>query len=112
MLVIVKERTKEIGIQRALGAKPIKVISQIISESLFLTSIAGFVGLSAGVWLVELINHLLVNGEGKMFRNPEVDIKVASIALIILVISGAIAGLLPASRAVSIKPIDAIRQEK
>ncbi|HAZ03982.1 MAG TPA: ABC transporter ATP-binding protein [Marinilabiliales bacterium] len=112
MLVIVKERTKEIGIQRALGAKPIKVISQIISESVFLTSLAGILGLSSGVWLVELINRSLANGGGDMFKNPEVDIKVASIALIVLIISGAFAGLLPASRAVSIKPIDAIRQDK
>src|SRR3989339_128598 len=111
MLVIVKERTKEIGIQRALGAKPIKVISQIISESVFLTSLAGILGLSSGVWLVELINRSLANGGGDMFKNPEVDIKVASIALIVLIISGAFAGLLPASRAVSIKPIDAIRQD-
>ncbi len=64
MLVIVKERTKEIGIQRALGAKPAKVISQIISESVFLTSVAGVLGLSAGGWLVELINKSLANGGG------------------------------------------------
>lgn len=112
MLVIVKERTKEIGIQRALGARPIKVISQIISESVFLTSIAGILGLSAGVWLVELINKSLANGGGDMFKNPEVDFQAASIALIVLIVSGAIAGLIPASRAVSIKPIEAIRQDK
>jgi putative ABC transport system permease protein len=112
MLVIVKERTKEIGIQRALGAKPGKVISQIISESVFLTSLSGILGLSAGVWLVELINKSLDGGGGDMFKNPEVDIHIATIALIILVVSGAFAGLLPASRAVSVKPIDAIRQDK
>lgn len=112
MLVIVKERTKEIGIQRAIGAKPVKIISQIMSEAVFLTSLAGILGLSAGVWLVELINKSLANGGGDMFKNPEVDIQVASIALIVLIISGAFAGLLPASRAVSVKPIDALRQEK
>jgi putative ABC transport system permease protein len=112
MLVIVKERTKEIGIQRALGAKPVKVISQIISESVFLTSLSGILGLSAGVWLVELINKAMDGGGGDMFKNPEVDIRVASIALIVLIVSGAFAGLLPASRAVSVKPIDAIRQDK
>jgi putative ABC transport system permease protein len=112
MLVIVKERTKEIGIQRALGAKPIKVISQIINESVFLTSLAGILGLTAGVWLVELINRSLEGGGGDMFKNPEVDIKIAFIALTVLIVSGAFAGLLPASRAVSVKPIDAIREEK
>jgi putative ABC transport system permease protein len=111
MLVIVKERTKEIGIQRALGAKPLKVVSQIMNESVFLTSLAGFVGLSAGVWLVEGINRAMAGGGGDMFRDPEVDIRVATIALIVLIVSGALAGLLPASRAVSIKPIEAIRQD-
>lgn len=111
MLVIVKERTKEIGIQRALGARPFKVITQIITESVFLTSLSGVLGLSAGVWLVEGINRLLAGGGGDMFKNPEVDIRVASIALIVLIVSGAFAGLLPASRAVSVKPIDAIRQD-
>ncbi len=111
MLVIVKERTKEIGIMRALGAKPLSVISQIISESVFLTSIAGFVGLSAGVWLVELINKAMQGSEGEMFKNPEVDIHIATTALIVLIVSGTIAGLLPANRAVRVKPIDAIREE-
>jgi putative ABC transport system permease protein len=111
MLVIVKERTKEIGIQRALGAKPINIITQIINEAVFLTGVAGCIGLAAGVWLVELINMAMAGSEGDMFKNPEVDIRIASIALVVLIISGAFAGLLPASRAVSIKPIEAIRQE-
>lgn len=110
MLVIVKERTKEIGIQRALGAKPLAVISQIITESVFLTSIAGGLGLAAGIWLVEAINMAIGEG-GEMFKNPEVDIKIATTALIVLIVSGAFAGLLPANRAVRVKPIDAIRQE-
>ena len=111
MLVIVKERTKEIGIQRALGAKPIGIILQIINESVFLTSLAGGLGLVAGVWLVELINVAMEGSDGDMFKNPEVDIQVASIALIVLIVFGALAGLLPASRAVRLKPIDAIREE-
>ncbi|MDA3890470.1 MAG: ABC transporter permease [Salinivirgaceae bacterium] len=110
MLVIVKERTKEIGIQRAIGARPMSIIIQIINESVFLTALAGCIGLAAGVWVVELINIAIGPG-GDMFKNPEVDIKVAFIALTVLIISGAFAGLLPASRAVSIKPIDAIRQD-
>lgn len=114
MLVIVKERTKEIGIQRALGAKPISIIMQIISESVFLTSIAGFIGLSAGVWLVEGIDFMMVSSGANTdtFKNPEVNIQIAIIALIVLIFAGAIAGLIPANRAVRVKPIDAIREEK
>lgn len=111
MLVIVKERTKEIGIQRALGARPINIITQIINESVFLTGVAGCFGLAAGVWLVELINMAMAGSESDMFKDPEVDIRIAIIALLVLIVSGAFAGLLPASRAVSIKPIEAIRQE-
>lgn len=110
MLVIVKERTKEIGIQRAIGARPIGIITQIINESVFLTALAGGIGLAAGVWLVELINSAIGEG-GDMFKNPEVDIKIALIALTVLIIAGAFAGLLPASRAVSVRPIEAIRQD-
>ncbi len=113
MLVIVKERTKEIGIRRALGARPSNIIGQIITESIFLTSVAGYFGLVVGVALLEGINYLLVNsgGESSMFKRPEVNFNVAMIALFILVISGALAGLIPARRAVSIKPIDALRDE-
>lgn len=113
MLVIVKERTKEIGIQRAIGATPGKVISQIIVESVFLTTFAGYVGLVVGVGLVEVINYLLsLSGEpNEMFQRPEVDFGIAMISLLILVVSGALAGMIPARRAVKIKPIDALRDE-
>ena len=113
MLVIVKERTKEIGIQRALGATPANVIAQIIKESVFLTSIAGTLGLMAGFWLVELINFAMASSgsSGEMFKDPEVDLRIAISALIILIFSGIFAGLIPAKRAVSIKPIDALRTE-
>lgn len=110
MLVIVKERTKEIGIQRALGAKPVEIIRQIINEAVFLTSVAGCIGLAAGVWLIELINKAIGEG-GDMFRNPEVNFNIAVVALVVLIISGAFAGMLPATRAVRVKPIDAIRDE-
>jgi putative ABC transport system permease protein len=113
MLVIVKERTQEIGIQRALGASPMNVITQIITESVLLTSLAGYLGLVAGVALVEGINYALVKFgvESDMFKRPEVDFQVAVIALAILIVSGALAGLVPARRAVRIKPIDALRDE-
>ena len=113
MLVIVKERTKEIGIQRALGATPLNIMSQIIVESVFLTSIAGYFGLAMGVALVEGINYALVKfgSENEMFQRPEVDFNIAITALIILIFSGALAGLIPARRAIRIKAIDAIRNE-
>ncbi len=113
MLVIVKERTKEIGIQRAIGATPIKIITQIIMESVFLTTIAGYAGLLLSTGIVEIVGALLRKAqvESFFFRNPEVDFKVATLALLILIASGALAGLIPARRAVKIKPIDALRSE-
>lgn len=113
MLIIVKERTKEIGIQRALGATPMLIMSQIITESVFLTSFAGFFGLSLGTALLELVNYLLISSgsDSAMFTRPEINFNLAITALIILVISGVLAGLIPANRAISIKPIDAIRNE-
>ncbi len=114
MLVIVKERTKEIGIQRAIGAPPAKIISQIITESVFLTTFAGYFGLVVSVALLEGLNKVLLSGatgENTMFKNPGIDFNMAVIALLILIVSGAVAGLVPARKAVSIKPIDALRYE-
>jgi putative ABC transport system permease protein len=113
MLIIVKERTKEIGIQRAIGATPWKIISQIIFESVFLTALAGYLGMVVGVAIVEGVNYLLVasGADTEMFKHPEVDFNIAITALIILVISGVFAGMIPAQRAISIKPIDALRAE-
>jgi putative ABC transport system permease protein len=115
MLIIVKERTKEIGIQRALGATPLNIISQIITESVFLTSIAGYLGLLLGVGVVEAINMALEKSqEGAqniMFTRPEVDFNVALTSLIILIVCGAIAGFIPAKRAINVKPIEALRYE-
>jgi len=113
MLVVVKERTKEIGIQRALGASPRVIIGQIITESIVLTTVAGYFGLVVGVGLLELIDWLL-SGSGantEMFVHPGVNFNVAVTALTILVVSGALAGFIPARRAVSVKPIDALRYE-
>jgi putative ABC transport system permease protein len=113
MLIIVKERTKEIGIQRALGATPWQIRKQIVLESVLLTSVSGYIGLVAGVGILEALNYMLIkfNLNSDMFSRPEVDFEKAVWALVILVVSGALAGFIPANRAVSIKPIDALRDE-
>jgi putative ABC transport system permease protein len=89
------------------------IISQIITESVFLTTFAGYVGLVIGVFILEGVNYALSKGGGEstMFKNPSIDFNMAIIALVILIISGAVAGLIPARKAVSIKPIDALRYE-
>lgn len=113
MLIVVKERTKEIGVQRALGATPMAIKSQIVIESVFLTTTAGYIGLTIGVGVLELINMMLIKTGAAtgMFNHPEVDFSKAISALIILIVCGALAGLIPAQRAVQIKPIDALRDE-
>ncbi len=110
MLIIVKERTKEIGVKRALGATPSSVVGQIILESVFLTLMAGYFGLVIGIGFLEGINKML--GEDvPMFKNPTVDLNVALVSLTVLVISGALAGLIPARRAVAVLPVEALRAE-
>lgn len=109
MLVVVKERTKEIGVRRALGAAPRVIRKQIIMESLVLTVLAGYSGLVLGVGLLELVQRLGM--EGDFFVRPEVDLSTAITALIVLIISGLVAGLIPASRALRIKAVDALRAE-
>lgn len=113
MLVVVRERTREIGIMRAIGASPGKVIGQIIMEAVVLTTFAGYFGLAAGVGLLEMIDSLLGSGTSatEMFLHPGIDFSVAVTALAILVASGVVAGVIPARRAVSIRPIDALRFE-
>ncbi|MFH2095397.1 MAG: ABC transporter permease [Bacteroidota bacterium] len=112
MLVIVKERTKEIGIRRAIGASPFTVMGQIMSESIILTMLAGLIGFSLGVWALYGINLGVEGAEDPgMFRNPEISLNVGIIAITIMIIAGALAGFIPARKAVSIKPIDALRYE-
>lgn len=110
MLIVVKERTKEIGVKRALGAVPSQIIGQIILESVFLTALSGYFGLVLGIGLLELLDSM-IGDSGEMFLNPTVDLSVALKALAVLIVSGAIAGLIPANKAVSIKPVEALRSE-
>lgn len=113
MMVTVKERTKEIGVRRALGAKPFDIISQVMSESLMLTAMAGLLGLSTGVFLLDFVNRILTAtpNDDIMIKDPSVDIQTAIAATIILLICGLLAGLIPAWRAMQIKAIDALRDE-
>ncbi|MDR1380485.1 MAG: ABC transporter permease [Tannerella sp.] len=114
MMVTVKERTREIGVRRAIGAKPWNIISQIMSESLILTALAGLLGLSAGVLLLDLADKFLSAqppGDGIAMLHPGVNIATAVAATAVLLVCGLFAGLIPAWRAMQIKAIDAIRDE-
>jgi len=113
MLIVVKERTKEIGIQRAIGAPPKTIMHQIILESLVLTFIAGYAGLVAGTVITELLNMALsqAGGDNMMFRNPQINFNIAVISIFVLSVFGILAGILPARRALQIKPIEAIHDE-
>ena len=122
MLIVVKERTKEIGIRKAIGASPASVIGLILLESILITTAAGYIGLVLGTGLMELVNLFVEkqyeisaatnggNGE-TLFRNPTVDLGIALTATLVLIIAGAIAGYIPAKRAAKIKPIEALRDE-
>lgn len=113
MLVTVRERTREIGVRRALGAKPMQIMVQILSESFVLTTIAGLIGFMCGIGLLQLINTLLaeVLATGNVFAELLVSFNVAILAMVILIVSGILAGIMPAMRALNIKAIDAIRDE-
>jgi putative ABC transport system permease protein len=113
MLIVVKERTREIGIQRSIGATPWKIIGQILMESVALTAMSGMIGLVLGVGILEFINYQMVSSgsDAEMFKNPEVDFNVALTALIVLICAGLLAGFIPARKAVSIKPVEALRAD-
>jgi putative ABC transport system permease protein len=108
MLIIVKERTKEIGIRKALGAQPWSIIGMILQESVFVTMFAGLFGLIMGLGLLELVGPLI---ESDFIKYPQVDFNTALTTVIILVVAGALAGFIPAYRAAQIKPIIALRDE-
>jgi len=110
LLISVKERTKELGVRRALGATPREVRSQIILESVFLTMVAGIMGIILGAGVLSIINNLTKDLDFP-YTNPTVPIPYVLGALLIMVVLGSLIGLIPAQRAVSIKPIDALREE-
>jgi len=113
MLIIVKERTKEIGIRKSLGATPASIIGLIIQEAIFITLVAGYAGLVIGVLTLSGITHLMEEFEmdSGMFANPEVNITTALLSLFVLVLGGALAGLIPATKAARINPIEALHAE-
>lgn len=113
MLIVVKERTKEIGIRRALGATPFAIRAQILSEAIFLTIIAGMLGVATATGVLAIVNHILdgMPKEGMMFANPIVDLGVIFMALFILIGAGLLAGFIPAQTAINVRPIDALREE-
>jgi putative ABC transport system permease protein len=111
MLIVVKERTKEIGIRRAIGAPPGHIVRQLILESVFLTTIAGYVGLILSIALMEGVSSMLASDDSSMFTNPTIDLNVALTALAILIGAGALAGLIPARKAIAIPPVEALRYD-
>ena len=121
MLVTVKERTREIGIRKAIGAPPSSILKSIILESIIITAIFGYIGLMLGIGVTELVNFLMeqaaaanASSDGmqmSVFKNPTVDIGYAVFATIVLIIAGVLAGYLPARKAVKVRPIEAMREE-
>lgn len=112
MLISIKERTKEIGIRRSLGATPQRIIQQILGETLFITILAGLCGLIVGVGTLELLNNSIENGgNGGVFRHPEIDLKTVLNVLIILLVMAIFAGILPTIRALSIRPVAALQAD-
>jgi putative ABC transport system permease protein len=109
MMIVVKERTKEIGIRKAMGATPGSIIGLVLQESITITAFAGYLGLVAGVGLLELFSKYIP--DSGYFSNPEVNIQVALGATAILIVSGALAGFVPARKASMVKPVVALKDE-
>jgi putative ABC transport system permease protein len=109
MIIVVNERTKEIGIRKAIGATPWSIIFLIIFESVIITAFAGYIGLVGGIGLLELVNKFMPASD--FFRNPEVNFNIAVAATLVLVFSGMLAGLFPAIKAARIRPVIALRDE-
>ncbi|MFA6834615.1 MAG: FtsX-like permease family protein, partial [Bacteroidaceae bacterium] len=114
MLITVKERTREIGIRKALGAKPFSILKLIILESIMITTVAGYIGILIGVAITEGVSTLLdgMPSDGPtMFKDPTVDLVTVALATLFLIFCGVIAGLIPAVQATRVSPIEAMRAE-
>jgi putative ABC transport system permease protein len=108
MLIAIKERTKEIGIRKALGARPRQIVSMVMTESIFLTTLAGYFGLLSAIGMIELLGSVTA---GSDFPTPQADVGTALLAFAALVVAGAIAGIIPARHAARISPIESLRAE-
>lgn len=109
MIIVVNERTKEIGIRKAIGATPLSIVSMILLEAVFITGLAGYIGLLLGIGTLELVSSIIP--ENQFFVNPEVDFSIAIISTLVLILAGSLAGLMPALRASKIRPVVALRDE-
>lgn len=109
MMIVVKERTKEIGIRKSLGATPASIVSLVMQESILITSFAGYIGLVIGIFTIEMVKDFIPNSD--FFKNPDVDLSVAIYATIVLILAGSIAGFIPSRRAASIKPVEALKED-
>ena len=112
MLITVKDRTREIGVRKAIGATPFSIINMILLESVFITALSGYIGLIVGTFIISVVNKLSQGmGDDQMFQNPEVNLSISVTAFVVLVISGLIAGLLPSMHAAKINPVEALRSD-
>ncbi|HWY38019.1 MAG TPA: ABC transporter permease [Bacteroidia bacterium] len=109
MMIIVKERTREIGIRKALGATPLSIVGQIMMESIFITGTAGYTGLILGVGIIEAIKAVGIDSD--FFKKPDIDFALAIFSTALLIVSGALAGLIPSIRASRIEPVVALRED-
>jgi putative ABC transport system permease protein len=109
MIIVVNERTKEIGIRKAIGASPLSVVNMILFEAIIITGLAGYMGLVLGVGLLGLVSSVLPQND--FFLNPEVNFTTALVATVVLIVAGSLAGLMPAIRASRIRPVEALRDE-
>jgi putative ABC transport system permease protein len=110
MMITVRERTREIGVRKALGATPLSIIGLVLQESILITAVAGYIGLVIGIGVLGFAGKM-IPAESGFFRNPEVDITIAIEATMLLVVAGVAAGFVPARRAAAIKPVIALRNE-
>lgn len=109
MFVSVRERTHEIGIRRAIGAKPRKILTQILSEAVAITLIFGYIGIVLGTVVTQVIATVV--GDDGPLENPTVSLSIAVEVTVVLVLAGALAGLFPALKALKVKPVEALRDE-